>query len=92
METVDTTAVCRAVFPVLRGWSGHALDNVVATAAEAYAFPTNLDHDQPIGSLAPPTQADLLHRAVTEDWSPERFDEELTAQEERRRSRARTAR
>ena len=94
METVDTTALCRAVFPVLREWArqGRPVDNVVATAAEAYAFPTNLDHDQPIGALAPPTQADLLHRALAEDWSPERLDEELSAQEDRRRSRARTAR
>ncbi|GAA1929219.1 phytanoyl-CoA dioxygenase family protein [Nocardioides marmoribigeumensis] len=92
METVDTTAMCRAVFPVLRGRPGRELDDVVAVVAEAYAFPTNLDHDAPIGSMAPPTQADLLHRAVAEDWSAERFDEELTAQEERRRSRARTAR
>ena len=92
METVDTTAICRAIHPVLRGRSGRELDNVVAVAAEAYAFPTNLDHDQPIGSLAPPTQADLLHRALVEDWSAERFDEELTAQEERRRSRARAVR
>jgi ectoine hydroxylase-related dioxygenase (phytanoyl-CoA dioxygenase family) len=92
METVDTTAVCRAIFPVLQGRSGRELDNVVSAAAEGYAFPTNLDHDQPIGSLAPPTQADLLHRAVAEGWSAERLDEELTAQEARHRSRAQTAR
>src|SRR3954454_10363405 len=42
METVDTTAVCRAVFPVLRDRSGRDLDNLVAVAAEGYAFPTNL--------------------------------------------------
>ena len=93
MESVDTTAMCRAVFPALRGVTDpRAVANVVAVAAEGYAFPTNLDHDQPVGSLAPPTQADLLHRALSEDWSAERLDEELTAQEERRRSRARTAR
>src|SRR5690349_20466248 len=33
METVDTTAICVAVHPVLRGWSGQALDNVVAASA-----------------------------------------------------------
>jgi ectoine hydroxylase-related dioxygenase (phytanoyl-CoA dioxygenase family) len=93
MEDVDRTAMCRAVFPALRAVTDEqARANVVAACAEGYAFPTNLDHDQPVGSLAPPTQADLLHRALAEDWSAERLDEELTAQERRRRSRARTAR
>lgn len=94
METVDTTAVCRAVYPTLREWArqGKAVDAVITAAAEAYAFPTNLDHDQPIGSMAPQTQADLVHRALAEDWAAERFDEELSAQQDRRRSRVRTAR
>ncbi len=89
METVDTTAICRAVYPTLRQWAreGRSVDNVVTAAAEAYAFPTNLDHDAPVGSMAPPTQADLVHRALAEDWDPVRLDEELAAQQERRRSR-----
>src|SRR4051794_31134286 len=92
METVDTTAVCRAVYPTLQSWAreGRPVDNVVTAAAEAYAFPTNLDHDQPIGSMAPPTQAALLHRALAEDWPAERFEAELTLQQDRRRSLART--
>src|SRR3954468_22863955 len=91
METVDTTAVCRAVHPTLQSWAreGRPVDNVVTAAAEAYAFPTNLDHDQPIGSMAPPTQAALLHRALAEDWPAERFEAELTVQQDRRRSGAR---
>src|SRR3982751_5445717 len=60
METVDREAMVTALYPVLRDFAG-SVDNVVATSAEGYAFPTNLDRDQPIGGLAPQTQAELLH-------------------------------
>ncbi|MCI2237469.1 phytanoyl-CoA dioxygenase family protein [Kineococcus sp. TRM81007] len=91
METVDTTAISSAVFGALRarraaGAPERELRNVVAVAAEAYAFPTNLDRDQPIGGLAPASQADLLRRAVVEGWEQERLDAGLAAQEERRRT------
>ena len=59
---------------------------MVAASAEGYAFPTNLDRDQPIGGLAPETQAELVWRALQEDWSPEALDAELTAQAERHAS------
>ncbi|WP_432503909.1 phytanoyl-CoA dioxygenase family protein [Kineococcus arenarius] len=91
METVDTTAVSSAVFGTLRarraaGVDERGLRNVVAAAAEAYAFPTNLDRDQPVGGLAPASQADLLWRAVVDGWGQERLDAELAAQEDRRRT------
>jgi len=38
--------------------------NVVAATAEGYAFPTNLDRDQPIDGMSPRTQADLVTDAV----------------------------
>src|SRR3954470_7900969 len=56
METVDRTAMCRALYPVLRTYGG-SVANVIAASAEGYAFPTNLDRDQPVGGLAPQTQA-----------------------------------
>lgn len=72
MESVDRVAMCLALYPVLRAsrdrWEADALANVVAAAAEGYAFPTNLDRDQPVDGLAPPTQAELLHRALAENW------------------------
>ncbi|NAZ81115.1 phytanoyl-CoA dioxygenase [Kineococcus sp. R8] len=90
METVDTTALSSAVFGVLVRRSGEAderwLRNVVAVAAEAYAFPTNLDRDQPVGGTAPQTQAELLAQAVAERWDQDRLDAALAAQAERRRS------
>jgi ectoine hydroxylase-related dioxygenase (phytanoyl-CoA dioxygenase family) len=72
METVDRTAMAIALYPVLREHPGNA-DRVIAAAAEGYAFPTDLDLDQPIGGLAPLTQADLMRRALAAGWEPERF-------------------
>jgi ectoine hydroxylase-related dioxygenase (phytanoyl-CoA dioxygenase family) len=94
MESVDTTAVCKAVFPALtrhkaEGMPREQLDNVIAAAAEGYPFPTNLDLDQPVGSLAPPTQAELVRRALDDGWQPRRLSAELDAQQDRRESRAR---
>jgi hypothetical protein len=59
----------------------------VATAADGYAFPTDLDRDPPVGGLAPPTQADLVHRALAEGWDHPTFRAELAAQAARRRAR-----
>ncbi len=91
METVDTTAICRLVYPALSarvaaGMAPRLVANVVAAAAEGYAFPTNLDLDPPVGSMAPLSQAALVHRALDEGWEPERLAEELDAQQARRRS------
>jgi hypothetical protein len=62
------------------------LQNVVAAAAEGYAFPTNLDRDKPVGRLTPESQAELVWRALQEDWDEQTFTAELAAQTERRRS------
>ena len=56
------------------------LDNVIAASAEGYAFPTNLDRDQPIDGLAPQTQADLVRQALAEEWTQEAFESALDAQ------------
>jgi ectoine hydroxylase-related dioxygenase (phytanoyl-CoA dioxygenase family) len=91
METVDRTAMCRALYPVLlarkaAGADERTLRHVVAASAEGYAFPTNLDRDQPVGGLAPETQAELVWRALQEEWPAEDLDRELGAQAERRDS------
>ena len=68
METVDRTRVVEAVYAAVlasRDRLGSAgVANVIAASAEAYSFPTNLDRDQPIGGLAPQTQAELVAEAV----------------------------
>ena len=91
MEAVDCTAMCRALYPILLAQQAAGADeltlrNVVAASAEGYAFPTNLDRDQPIGGLAPETQAELLWRALEEGWAADVLDAELTAQTERHTS------
>ncbi|MFE9643093.1 phytanoyl-CoA dioxygenase family protein [Streptomyces sp. NPDC006365] len=91
METVDREAVANAVYPVLlkrkaEGVRQDWLDTVIAACAEGYPFPTNLDSDPPVDGLAPPSQADLVRRALGEDWTPERLRNALRAATERRES------
>lgn len=86
MESVDRIAMCRALYPVLLSFSG-AVDNVVAACAEGYAFPTDLDRDQPVDGLAPPSQADLLRRALSEKWDEPRFASALEEHAGRRHQR-----
>ncbi len=71
METVDRARVSLSVYPALlaaslAGRSAQEITNAVAASAEGYAFPTNLDRDQPIGGMAPPSQADLVSAALAE--------------------------
>jgi len=79
MEVVDRVAMCEALYPVLRTYQGD-VGNVIAASAEGYAFPTNLDRDQPIDGLAPPTQADLMRRALAENWAVADFTAAVRAQ------------
>jgi hypothetical protein len=60
------------------------LVNAVVATAEGYAFPTNLDSDQPMGSLAPPTQVDVVLAALADDLSADELNVALHIQEERR--------
>jgi ectoine hydroxylase-related dioxygenase (phytanoyl-CoA dioxygenase family) len=91
MESVDREKMCNAVFPAIRamqeaGAGADELANVIAACAEGYSFPTNLDRDQPIGGLAPETQAQLLARALEQGWSEATLRSELTGQAARRRT------
>ncbi|MFC8198403.1 phytanoyl-CoA dioxygenase family protein [Streptomyces sp. NPDC060006] len=91
MESVDRQAMTNAVYPVLlrrkaAGASQEWLDAVVASCAEGYAFPTNLDSDPPVDGLAPPSQADLVRRALNEDWAPDHLRDALRSAAGRRES------
>jgi ectoine hydroxylase-related dioxygenase (phytanoyl-CoA dioxygenase family) len=79
METVNRTAMCAALYPILQ--ANPALDraNVIAASAEGYPFPTNLDRNPPIGGLAPKSQADLMHAALAAGDSPDAFGATLAA-------------
>ncbi|GAA0922339.1 phytanoyl-CoA dioxygenase family protein [Streptomyces thermoalcalitolerans] len=91
METVNREAVVNAVFPVLLKRKAEGVDEawlrrVVAASAEGYPFPTNLDNDPPVDGMAPPSQADVVLRAVREEWTPQALRDELRASAERRES------
>jgi len=83
MEALDRARMCEAIYPVLREqWaegrlSEAALLAAIASCAEGYPFPTNLDRDPPVGGLAPQSQQALMQRALREDWAPARFTEAL---------------
>jgi ectoine hydroxylase-related dioxygenase (phytanoyl-CoA dioxygenase family) len=90
MESVDRELMCNALYPALLARAAHdpaGTAHAVAAAAEGYPFPTNLDSDPPLDGLAPPSQADLVHRALTERWTPDRLRAELAAQSARRSTR-----
>jgi ectoine hydroxylase-related dioxygenase (phytanoyl-CoA dioxygenase family) len=88
METVDRSRVVRAVYPALlaRARAGRPVAEAVAAAAEGYPFPTNLDRDVPVGGLTPPTQAEIVHRALAEGTDPAELAEQLAAYERRHRA------
>jgi ectoine hydroxylase-related dioxygenase (phytanoyl-CoA dioxygenase family) len=89
MEALDRTAMVRAIYPALlemkaSGRSDRELGNAVNATAEGYPFPTNLDNDQPIGSLAPPSQVDTVLAALADGLTPDALDVALAQQIERR--------
>ncbi|UNB54875.1 phytanoyl-CoA dioxygenase family protein [Mycolicibacterium sp. YH-1] len=89
MESMDRTAMVHAVYPALlamkaAGRSDRDLANAVNATAEGYAFPTNLDRDQPIGSLAPSSQVDTVLAALADGMSPTALHLALGEQNERR--------
>ncbi|CAG4908875.1 phytanoyl-CoA dioxygenase family protein [Paraburkholderia saeva] len=90
MESVNRTKMCEVLYPVLLDRVRddsiplEEVDAVIASCAEGYPFPTNLDRDPPQGGLAPESQQGLFRRALTERWSTERFVGELRRQTGRR--------
>jgi ectoine hydroxylase-related dioxygenase (phytanoyl-CoA dioxygenase family) len=91
MESVDRARVSAAIFPALQarrraGWSEDALRRALAAAAEGYAFPTDLDLDQPVDGPVPQAQADLVWQALGEDWTTDQLRAGLDAHAGRRRT------
>jgi len=90
METVDRKAMSEKLYSaVAKLVASGALTPeeaaaAIAACAEGYSFPTNLDRDSPIGGLAPETQQVLFHRALAENWLPEKFSKALQTQDARR--------
>jgi ectoine hydroxylase-related dioxygenase (phytanoyl-CoA dioxygenase family) len=77
METVDRAQMSAAVYPALcesrasGAMSEAEIDAVIASCAEGYSFPTNLDRDPPVGGLAPAGQQALLRQALNDGWPAE---------------------
>lgn len=92
IEIVDRHRMSLALYPTLAGLAragelnAREVADVVAACAEAYPFPANLDTDSPLEGMAPPSQQDLLRRALAESWSTETFRDALEAQRARRHS------
>jgi ectoine hydroxylase-related dioxygenase (phytanoyl-CoA dioxygenase family) len=90
METVNRERMSAKLFPALKALKGKLsageIANAVASCAEGYSFPTNLDRDPPLGGLAPKTQAQLMHEALAENWSDHTFTEALAEQAARKLS------
>ena len=89
MEAMDRGAMVKAIYPSLRamqaaGRGPQEILNAVVATAEGYAFPTNLDRDQPLGSLAPPSQVDVVLEALASNHTPAQLDAALRSQDERR--------
>jgi ectoine hydroxylase-related dioxygenase (phytanoyl-CoA dioxygenase family) len=92
METVDRTRMSIALYPVLRelrasgALDGDEVGAAIASCAEGYPFPTNLDTDPPVGGLAPESQQHLMRRAIDEAWSEIAFCDAVRAQHRKRQS------
>lgn len=90
MESVGREKMSATLYPVLKAMlddgridRGGAA-NAIASTAEGYSFPTNLDRDPPKGGLAPKTQAALFAEALDGGWTAEKFTEELALQAEKK--------
>lgn len=83
MESLNRTAMCTAVYPVVRTMKADGrlteaeLQSVIASCAEGYPFPTNLDRNPPVGGLAPSSQQDLFRLALDEAWPSGKFEDAL---------------
>ncbi|MGF6773952.1 ectoine hydroxylase-related dioxygenase (phytanoyl-CoA dioxygenase family) [Paraburkholderia sp. GAS199] len=90
METLDRVKMCEALYPVLleqlnaASMTAEEADAAIASCAEGYPFPTNLDRDPPQGGLAPESQQALFQRALAQRWSAATFIASLQEQAGRR--------
>lgn len=92
LENIDRISMSKKLYPAMRSiYQAQTLTKAQITASigacsEGYPFPTNLDTDPPVGGLAPESQAEMFHRALEENWSPEKFSKELDKQASKQRA------
>ena len=79
MESLNRARMCEVLYPVLLDrlatskMSEAEANAVIASCAEGYPFPTNLDNDPPVGGLAPESQQMLFARALRGSWTADTF-------------------
>lgn len=79
METIDRQKMCNLLYPFAQHAQRTALLSppeitaAIASSAEGYSFPTNLDRDPPKAGLAPETQAAFFARALDAGISADDF-------------------
>ncbi|MFS8048199.1 phytanoyl-CoA dioxygenase family protein [Rhizobium sp. BR 314] len=85
MESTNRNRMAVTVYPALiaalaaGALSRAEVANVIASTAEGYAFPTNLDSDPPVGGLAPKTQARIMADAIDAGMDAKEFAELIAA-------------
>ena len=87
LENVDRIGMCKTAFSHLvaasSSMSKAEFNAILASTAEGYPFPTNLDTDPPIGGLAPKSQKELLKEAVETKADADTFFAALDALQQR---------
>ncbi|WP_230414137.1 phytanoyl-CoA dioxygenase family protein [Collimonas silvisoli] len=79
METLDRKLMSKTLYAALQmlrtqgNFSDGEMRNAIAACAEGYAFPSNLDRDQPIDGMAPQTQQQIMLQALEQQWPESRF-------------------
>ncbi len=92
MESVGREKMSATLYPVLKAMLADGridragAENAIASTAEGYSFPTNLDRDPPKGGMAPKTQSALFLEALDAGWATDRFAAELAQQAEKKRT------
>ena len=90
LENIDRIGMCKTAFShLLDAWSSMSnaeFNAILASTAEGYPFPTNLDTDPPVGGLAPKSQKEFLKEAVQEGADANTFFAKLDALLERQRA------
>ncbi|EFL90980.1 phytanoyl-CoA dioxygenase family protein [Ahrensia sp. R2A130] len=86
METIRRRELCLCVYraAVEAGLPHIEQEALLASTAEGYPFPTDLERDPPVDGLAPVTQRDLMRSALRENWPFDKLSAELAAYENRR--------
>lgn len=86
MESVDRLRMVKALYPILcsamaDGTLTHSqVEAALASTAEGYSFPTNLDRDPPKGGMAPKTQKQLVIEALDANLAPDLLFAAMDAQ------------